>query len=49
MIQAVELNADFLRLPLGEATLVGMREKMEQVQKDLALWEQVAKDTAFTS
>jgi NAD(P)-dependent dehydrogenase (short-subunit alcohol dehydrogenase family) len=49
MIQAVESNADFLRLPLGEATLMGMREKMEQVQKDLALWEQVAKDTAFTS
>lgn len=49
MIQAVDSNADFLRLPLGEATLMGMREKMEHVQKDLALWEQVAKDTAFTS
>jgi NAD(P)-dependent dehydrogenase (short-subunit alcohol dehydrogenase family) len=49
MIQAVESKADFLRLPLGEATLVGMREKIEQVQKDLSLWEQVAKDTAFNS
>ena len=49
MIQAVESNAEFLRLPLGEATLLGMREKIGQVQKDLALWEQVAKDTAFNS
>lgn len=49
MIQAVESKADFLRLPLGEATLLGMREKIEQVQKDLSLWEKVAKDTAFTA
>ncbi len=49
MIQAVESKAEFLRLPLGEATLVGMREKIEQVQKDLALWEKVAKDTAYNS
>lgn len=49
MIQAVESKAEFLRLPLGEATLLGMREKIEQVQKDLALWEKVAKDTAFNS
>jgi hypothetical protein len=49
MIQAVESKADFLRLPLGEATLVGMREKIEQVQKDLSLWEQVAKNTTFNS
>lgn len=48
MIQAVESKKDFLRLPLGQATLVGMREKIGNVEKDLALWEQVAINTAFT-
>lgn len=47
MIQAVESNADFLRLPLGQATVTGMREKIEQVQNDIALWEQIAIKTAF--
>ncbi len=48
MIQAVESKVDFLRLPLGQATLTGMREKIGNVEKDLALWEQVALNTAFT-
>jgi len=49
MIQAVESDKTFLRLPLGEATLLGMREKIDQVQKDLALWEEVARNTSFGS
>ncbi len=48
IIQAVESKEDFLRLPLGEATLKGMREKIGNVEKDLSLWEQVAINTAFT-
>ena len=47
MIKAVESNEDFLRLPLGQATITGMREKMDQVQKDIDLWEEVAIKTAF--
>lgn len=47
MIKAVESNEGFLRLPLGQATIIGMREKMDQVQKDIALWEEVAIKTAF--
>lgn len=47
MIKAVDSNKDFLRLPLGQATVTGMREKMEQVQKDITLWEQMAIHTAF--
>lgn len=47
IIQAVDSKQDFLRLPLGQATLTGMKEKIEQVQKDIALWEQVAINTAF--
>ncbi len=47
MIKAVESNEDFLRLPLGQATIIGMREKMDQVQKDITLWEEVAIKTAF--
>lgn len=47
IIQAVESKENFLRLPLGQATLNGIREKIDQVQKDLALWEQVAIKTAF--
>jgi len=47
IIQAVESKENFLRLPLGHATLTGIREKIDQVQKDLALWEQVAIKTAF--
>lgn len=48
MILAVESKEDFLRLPLGQATLVGMREKIGNVEKDLTLWEQVAINTTFT-
>lgn len=47
IIKAVESKENFLRLPLGQATLNGIREKMDQVEKDLALWEQVAIKTAF--
>lgn len=47
IIKAVESKEDFLRLPLGQATLTGMQEKIGQVQKDMALWEQVAIQTAF--
>lgn len=47
IIKAVESKENFLRLPLGQATLNGIREKMGQVEKDLALWEQVAIKTAF--
>lgn len=49
IIRAVGSNEGFLRLPLGQATVTGMKEKIEQVQKDIALWEQVAIDTAFES
>lgn len=47
IIQAIESKEAFLRLPLGQATLTGIREKIDQVEKDLALWEQVAIKTAF--
>ena len=47
MIKAVESKEDFLRLPLGQATIIGMREKIDQVQKDIALWEDIAIKTAF--
>lgn len=49
LIEAVASKEDFLRLPLGQATLTGMREKIDQVQKDMALWEQAAVKTAFES
>jgi len=48
MINAVESKEDFLRLPLGQATIQGMREKMAQVEKDISKWEDVAMKTAFT-
>ncbi len=48
MIKAVESNEEFLRLPLGQATIIGMREKMDQVQKDISMWEHAAINTAFT-
>ena len=47
IIQAVNTKEEFLRLPLGQATLTGMREKIDQVEKDITLWEQVAIKTAF--
>jgi NAD(P)-dependent dehydrogenase (short-subunit alcohol dehydrogenase family) len=49
MIEAVASKEEFLRLPLGQATLTGMREKIDQVQRDMALWEQTAVKTAFES
>ena len=48
MIQLVESGANSLRLPLGPATLKGMREKMDQVNKDIAHWEDVAIKTSFS-
>jgi len=47
ILQAVNSKENFLRLPLGQATVTGMREKIDQVEKDIALWEQVAIRTAF--
>lgn len=47
IIKAVNAKENFLRLPLGQATINGMREKIEQVNSDIALWEQVGIDTAF--
>lgn len=47
MIKAVESKADFLRLPLGQATIIGMREKMAQVERDISIWEELAIKTAF--
>jgi len=47
IIQAVNSKENFLRLPLGQATINGMREKLEQVNSDISLWEKVAIDTAF--
>lgn len=47
IILAVESKENFLRLPLGQATLNGIREKLDHVQKDLSLWEQVAIKTTF--
>jgi len=48
MIKAVASNEDFLRLPLGPATLAGMREKMDQVNMDIARWEDLANKTSFS-
>ncbi len=48
MIRAVESNSPPLRLPLGQITLDGMRNKIAQVQKDLADWEAVAIHSSFT-
>lgn len=47
MIKAVESNEDFLRLPLGQATIIGMREKLDQVSRDISKWEDVAIKTSF--
>ena len=47
MIQLVESKANTLRLPLGPATIKGMREKMDQVNCDIAHWEDVANRTSF--
>ena len=47
MIRAVESNKEFLRLPLGEATVLGMREKLDHVKNDIDRWEEVAIKTSF--
>lgn len=47
MIKAVEGPYKSLRLPLGPGTLKGMKEKMEEVRRDIMLWEEIAMNSSF--